>query len=521
MEHSSVTPDDADGHADFAHRPWGTHALLLRLHNGFARAALATRSPPRRDGAAQLLLSCGGDAVGLVASYAKGHSPLSFRASHPKARVFADIRGGGSTKCTSLKLELSGAVPTVTVRAAPHTDPDTDLHYISWWLQVCRCPVTLQLDNLRGDVDLTSPLLRDVTSLSATGLVRFGAVDKSLFRGLHRLRLSGMAFSTLVSAPEELTELHELHINPLTIAQVPLVRGLPHLTELVVNGHMGTFDVAHLACSSELRSLYVSSDHLLRVTGLSHCVALRTCSIRSLYLRTLTFLVDAPALGKVTVMWSGLSDVTGLAECGRLDSVSLLWCKNVRSLAPLKAASTLRTVNATGSGVSSLEGLGQCASLEKLELDYCEALADLTPLAGAPQLRFLSLAGTEVRDVEPLRHCLLLEELNVAWCVKLTDLSPVQAAPRLRVLQAGFSGVSTLSGLNRLNTLQFLDVSYCANLRALCDLSGAAALHTLKAKGSAVRDLSGLETCPVLRVLDVSDCADLQSIPAPLVGACA
>ncbi|KAK7199386.1 hypothetical protein NESM_000912100 [Novymonas esmeraldas] len=512
----SVAADEDKSRAAVA-RTVPLRLLLRRLHRGLRDPRPVPQVLRQKVTALERLLPHTEDPLAHVTSYSPSPIPLALTAAHARARVYAELRGTSTRSGGRARLEMDSTQPTLAVTPVHGRTCVDWLLRLTWWVQLCGCAVCLRLDQCDGGaVPCGLPLFQHVASLSVTQNTQLLHADGRALRSLEKLTIDSDSFHGLCAAGEAFGALRELHLNPFLLAHRSSLSALPLLADLHIHGNMGTLDVSVLACAAGLRSLHVGSESLLRISGLSKCTALSSCSIRSAALPGLDFLAEATALRKAVVVWSGIRSVGGLAACTELDSVSLLWCHNLNSLAPLEAASKLTRINASGSGLTTVVGLGRCPSLEELDLTNCEGVVDLTPLNAAPQLRRLSISGTGVRRVDALRTCPLLEELDVSWCTDLADLSPLRGSAKLRTLLAGCSSVSTVAGLNRCGLLQHVDVSHCAQLASLSALAGAPSLETLKARCSAVRDVTGLETCRALKLLDVRGCAQLPMIHGSL-----
>ena len=165
---------------------------------------------------------------------------------------------------------------------------------------------------------------------------------------------------------------------------------------------------------------------------------------------------------------------------GKLVSISLMRCREVADLSPLKEfplESVTSLILYAAAKVRDLSPIAACR-LTQLNTERCVAIADLSPLSGMPLKYFRMYACKGVTDLTPLkgmplRHLdiglnpgisdlsalegMKLTDLRIDNCPKITDISVVKGMPLKFLSIFGSPGIKDFSPLEGLplETLYF------------------------------------------------------------------
>jgi hypothetical protein len=194
-------------------------------------------------------------------------------------------------------------------------------------------------------------------------------------------------------------------------------------------------------------------------------------------LRRIPSLVGLTRLKSIKAPWTGITDLTALADVPQLESLDLSGTP-VWDLTPLKAAKSLKV----------------------LTLDY-SSVVDLSPLRDLTNLTNLSLWGSQVADLSALAELINLSSLDVAH-TRVSDLSPLRGCKRLQSLDIRSTRVSSLSFAYDVRGLTGLSC-VSTNIETLAPLAGLH-LRTLDIESTKIADLSPLEGMSTLERLDVA-----------------
>jgi hypothetical protein len=258
-------------------------------------------------------------------------------------------------------------------------------------------------------VDIMEPLPEDLLSALARGLhrhpdvglrVQGQHVDPTLtmLRGFGHLRRLDVAvwqatdYEALRSFPQ-LVDL-TLRETPVTRPSLAVLRYLPHLQHLRIEGHDRDFEAV-----ATLRSL--------------RCLALIRSRVKSL-----DVLVDHPTLEGVFLSFGTLRDLDPLGRLPRLRDLYLhrLRMLQTEQLRSLSQASHLDAVKLdTGPHVTDLRVFGKRPAIRFLWLEGFSRLATLEPLSNWPRLQYLTLNRSRPLDsrLTPLLQCRTLQEVTI------------------------------------------------------------------------------------------------------------
>ncbi|KPA81925.1 hypothetical protein ABB37_04164 [Leptomonas pyrrhocoris] len=491
-------------------------ALLKEFEDWHRHSATAQNNSLQKGSVQQSLLLERCDPVAQIVQIYGTRSNLAFLASHPRARLFAELLESRFSSNVFVTLAWKDDQLVSVIKPFGIETVAAALKPILWWLCRCALPICLDLGFLIGDVDLTELGDAKICRIVGGDALTSVTVSDKLVPVLQELALSAAAFVSLATAPSKLLRLQTLRLRNFSIAHLQVLRTVPHVEELHIHGTMGWLDVSQLDSACCLRQLYVSSTELLSISALLQCPRLELISVHSSSLRNVASITEIAHLRKAVIIEVALSELPNFASSKTLECIFVPWCRDLTTLSSLANCSNLSKIVASGSGVCSLDGLSSCPVLDSVDFSNCDRLFDLSPLCGAPQLRILCVSGSAVRNISGLAACPFLSELDVSWSSDLEDISPVSGAPFLHTVKAACSGVRVIEGLNSCKTLQYVYFNHCDHLHSLSPLAEAPSLCKVYAKGSGVCDVRGLETCQHLKVLDLTRCKNIAHVPAGL-----
>lgn len=480
----------------------------------YVRSAHGTRS--QKCNVQHLWLSERSDHVAQVALFGGAHLTYAFIVASPMARLYTEVLENRRSGVVRSKVAERGERLMSVLQPSDCCNVVTTLSLLKWWLCRLNLPVCIDLKNLRGDIEVTFASWHNIVSLVGGDEITSLSVNAELIPHLEELALSGAAFASLAPNFSSLSQLRVLHLRNFSIGQLNSLLHLPVVEELHVHGTMGRLDMSQFEFTKCIRELYVASNELLNVCGLSLCPRLEVLSIHSSSLKDMSGFTEAVGVTKLVIIGGAMTEIPVFRPTNVLECVSLPWCKKLTSLSNLVSCMYLRKIVACASGVATVAELGKCQLLETVDFSNCEELFDLSALSEAPQLRIVTASGSALRNIGGLGAWRVLSELDVSWCSGLEDLSSLSGAPRLRMVKAACSGVRNINDLNRCNLLEYVNFNYCDHLQSLSPLAGAAALKYVHAKGSGVRSVHSLELCQNLRVLEVSKCTNMPTLSPEL-----
>lgn len=141
----------------------------------------------------------------------------------------------------------------------------------------------------------------------------------------------------------------------------------------------------------------------------------------------LSALADHPGFFSVRMRdCINLTDVSGLAACTALRSLSLRGCTGVRHL-PVCSLAYVNIVflNLSYTCVTDLAPLSVCTALTTCDIRATQVVS-LTPLSACSRLcKLYMLDCPSVTDVSPLAACAVLRDLYLCGCTGITDLCPL------------------------------------------------------------------------------------------------
>lgn len=118
----------------------------------------------------------------------------------------------------------------------------------------------------------------------------------------------------------------------------------------------------------------------------------------------------------------GLHSLCGIGRFPRLDTLVLLWIRNLDSLRHIGDAPRLKTLELDCCPrVASLEGIEECARLEHLNLSKCRSLKSILPAARLPRIKRICVMSTPVPKSER-EHFARVPDCTIMPTVSLRDV---------------------------------------------------------------------------------------------------
>ena len=224
------------------------------------------------------------------------------------------------------------------------------------------------------------------------------------------------------------------------------------------------------------------------LTGLAYCVNLQTLSLKLNQISNISALAGLSNLTDLSLYSNQISDISPLAGLINLQSLDLYGnqINNISALAGLNNLQSLDLVNNQISNISSLAGL---SNLRNLDL-VLNQISDISALAGLSNLQVLYLDNNQISNISPLAG------LSNLWYLTLgdnqiSDISALAGLINLQSLYLGSNQISDISALAGLTNLQNLSLSsnQISNISALAGLIN---LHTLVLEINQISNLQSL-----------------------------
>lgn len=275
-------------------------------------------------------------------------------------------------------------------------------------------------------LDISDTWVGDVTPL--TELVGLSSLDVS---ACHEI--------VDIAPLRSLTELTTLRLNHCgSVTDLSPLAALAALTELDLLGCDRVDDLSPLATLAGIETLLIGGSALAELSSLQYLTRLRSITIG-----------DSPRVEMLppSAAWM------------QLQNLSVIGCKNLRSLASLSALPTLRHFRLNSAyAISDFSPLARLTNTRSLQLEVlpqlrdvsflnawdmletahflsCDNLSDLSGFEGARRLQRLSIVGCSTTDLRPLASLPVLAALHLSFFPALTDLSPLNDIPSLRELR--------------------------------------------------------------------------------------
>ena len=175
-----------------------------------------------------------------------------------------------------------------------------------------------------------------------------------------------------------------------------------------------------------------------------------------------SFLLQCPNLQELHIDgYPQLTDLSCLANAGKLKKLELHWTDSLRSLAGLEGAPQLEELRIDDlEGLRTLEGLKDHRYLKIVNINNALLLRDISPLEGCSSLGEFRLSGNG-----PLEY--------------LTDVSVLGRLPRLQnIALFGANHIGSLDFLKELQIKNNVVLEFC--IAGPCDYSGIAAIDTFR-----------------------------------------
>lgn len=147
--------------------------------------------------------------------------------------------------------------------------------------------------------------------------------------------------------------------------------------------------------------------------------------------------------------------------------LELRQCEKLSSLSPLVGAASLEKLTVRGCGITGLEGLAACPHLSVVDVSENVQLTDVSSLAGAPRLRELTARSCAVTTLDGLCGCPLLKHVDLSGNTHLSALHGLVGAPRLQKLILSCTAVAVLDALRGCPSLIEVDVRGCSGVRSV------------------------------------------------------
>ncbi len=372
---------------------------------------------------------------------------------------------------------------------------------------------------------------RDVTSTIQTALLKQG--EAFVFPKELKEKIKDVASLDLAGCPISPKILQEIRKNWPHIRELKFLRQ-PLSDELIKE--LGQFqNLRHLSLSE----CSLNDSILRKLADSTHLLSLNLTEADNQQFSDFSALSLFTELQELTLK-CGISDLTPLASCPHLRSLTLFNCYNIISLKTL-AGSQLEELNLQDceqltdlqvittfrqlhtlilndcTAIKDLRPLASCLTLRNLHLTDCSNIADLKPLATCLALRTLYLSGCKkIADLSPLATCLALRNLHLFDCREVRDLSPLSTLAELRELQLVLCAkVSNFDVLSQFPNLEILGLSDLPNLCNLQPLSTCLKLSKLEIyRCLNVTDLGPLSTCTRLQLFRAYGCPEISDFKA-------
>jgi Leucine-rich repeat (LRR) protein len=432
-------------------------------------------------------------------------------------------------------------------------------------LDLTRCERLKTISNLA-----VATSLREL-SLAYSSVEDLGGLEKLV--ALETLNVSNICtedLSILRQCPQLVTLWAKGEINVLeTImhgAPPSLVKGHLHIDHPVT-----ALDSRSLSCLRRSTSLTFSDLDTASLQGLEAIPSLKLLDLAHTSVDDVRSLASCPALRELSLANSLVTGVgiEGLERIATLETLNLVGCSHITSVAGLRHCTALRALFLDGTRVTDngILGLERIATLTELRLANCNFITSVSSLRHSPSLRVLDICNTQVTatgttgldeirtleclyargrtqlDAATLRRCRSLREVNLhgsdsvpdallaaladvgtleilslSFCHGVRDVSVLARSVSLRELCLGYSAVcdTGLAGLERMRSLISLSLVSCASVTSVTNLFRSASLRKLILAESSVNDagLIGLEFAPALEFVDLQDCRQVVHVAA-------
>lgn len=268
--------------------------------------------------------------------------------------------------------------------------------------------------------------LRHFASLHELILVDCPVVDLSALRtcsSLDVLSLQGYPYVDL-SFLSSVSQLESLCLSGCAEIDFPGVPSNGTLVDLTIwgGGPVRAEDIARLTA---LQTLRLSDTRIDEAAPLMQLRALKALELTGQ--SDISFAYGMPTLSELTLRQSDVSDLTPLKSLPDLETLHLMDCDGLSSLAPLTEMRSLKNLWFDSSRIADLASVAELSRLESLSLSGT-AVIDISFLAGLTQLQTLWLDETRVSDLSPLAGLTRLESLYLNG-TNVRDLSPLQGLP--------------------------------------------------------------------------------------------
>ena len=231
---------------------------------------------------------------------------------------------------------------------------------------------------------------------------------------------------------------------------------LTSLTDLFLDGAVGSGDLTFIGTLTNLEILGLSQTDIVDISPLSQLVKLK-----ELYLYNTDHFYFSEGKNKIT-------DLSPLANLSALENLSV-------------ANNLLTNISfLTNSTLPSLRSFGI----------YGNQITDLTPLKYIPNLLYLTASKNPITDITPLTHLPMLTGLSLSK-IQNIDITPLSNLTTLNSLQLENMGLNDISALSPLINLTYLDASE-NNISDISPLSNMVLLQNVDLKDNNISDLTPL-----------------------------
>ena len=244
------------------------------------------------------------------------------------------------------------------------------------------------------------------------------------------------------------------------------------------------------------------ADGPIDLSGLKNCRKLERAEFQNLPLTDLSFLSGTTVLGALALFdLPQLTSLDGLKNVNRalLGNVNIDNCNQLRDLSALSACVGLGELSLEDCPVADLSFLAGCKSLKTLSLRSMSTLRSLAGLESHRTLKKLELTGLpNLRDVTALGSCTALTTVNLMGTNSLSNIDAVASLPKLRELTIYGAALNDVNFLWNVQDKEF----FSFGIAEVPDWSGLAAIEKYSYLNITDRNGSAL---PYLQSATVTD----------------